>query len=64
MIMHALTVGEQHQDSNTIEGTLQKGATTLPDCRGYLEVDYGGNSQESKLDCIGELSALIYAQGV
>ena len=40
------------------------GVTTLPGCRGYLEVDYGGNSQESKLDCIGELSALIYAQDI
>jgi len=47
-----------------IEGGLQKGATTLPDCRGYLGVDYGGNSQGSKLDCIGKLSALIYAQGI
>jgi len=48
----------------SIEGTLWKGATTLPDCRGYLEVDYRGNSQESKLDCIGKLSTLIYTQGV
>ena len=48
----------------SIEGTLQKGVTTLPDCRGYLEVDYRGNSQESKLDCRGELSTLIYTQGI
>ena len=49
---------------NFIEGGLRKGVTTLPDYRGYLEVDYRGNSQESKLDCIGKLSALIYAQCV
>ena len=47
-----------------IEGTLWKGATTLPDCRGYLVVDYRGNSQESKLYCRDELSALIYTQDV
>jgi len=34
-----------------VEGGLQKSATTLPSCRGYLEVDYWGNSQESKLYC-------------
>ena len=47
-----------------IEGTLWKSATTLPDCRGYLVVDYRSNSQRSKLDCRGELSTLIYAQGI
>ena len=47
-----------------VKGTLRKGVTTLPDCRGYLEVDYWGNSLGSKLYCRGESSALIYAQGI
>jgi len=28
-------------EGKSVEGELQKSATTLPSCRGYLEVDYG-----------------------
>jgi len=47
-----------------VEGGLQKSETTLSSCRGYLEVDYWGNSLESKLYCWGKSSAFIYAQGI
>jgi len=54
----------QIYDSMHVEDGLWKSATTLPSCRGYLEVDYWGNLQESKLYCWGESSTFIYAQGI